>query len=100
MYCIWSALVRVQGGGRGVSGGGSRIGDWKLVGFSHLHGESLINIHVRAIPPSSEVDWMLAAVFTEVRDKNLLSVEVTETVFCCGCGVGEDMDGVSASIKL
>lgn len=50
--------------------------------------EGMIDVEVEAVPPSVSADWMLAAVFGEVRKCNLSSVEISKVVFFFGEGGG------------
>lgn len=67
----------------------------------------MITIKIEAIPPSVKVDWMLAALFKEISEYNLLSVEVTEAVVYWGYDVEakiqigkEYMEKVPDSIEI
>lgn len=53
----------------------------KRLFFPICMGMRAIHIKMGAVLPSVKVDWMLAAVFGDIKESNLLSVEVTSTLF-------------------
>lgn len=55
--------------------------------FSHLHGERDDKHKGWSNYPAVKVDWILVAVFKEVSDYKLESVEMVETLLHCGYGV-------------
>lgn len=50
-------------------------------------GKRMINIKIGAILLLVKVNWVLVAIFKEIGKYNLLSTEVTETMFYWGYGI-------------
>lgn len=67
----------------------------------------MINIKIRLVPPSVNVDWLMSTVLKEIRQYNLLSVKVTDPVFCWGYDIKakiqigkENMEKAPYSIEI
>lgn len=91
-WCIWSSLSALLGWGWGeevaFALAVTTMGSGRSLFFPTCMREGMIDVEVEAVPPSVSADWMLAAVFGEVRKCNLSSVEISKVVFFFGEGGG------------
>lgn len=59
----------------------------KWLFFPIYMGMGTIHIRVGAVPLTVKIDWVLAVVLKEIDEYNLLSIEVTDTLFYLGYGI-------------